>query len=130
MNSTKYFGQEFMDDMQRFVTNEEFPEDEEVISWKDVPEKTWLRIVRQRNVAKTDGDDVKILSLMQRDGTTFDAWTTPFISKDIDNLQNERAQKRKLEEIPSAHLYVQSQVERVSKANPSRSYFHTKLRFF
>ena len=130
MNTLENIEQEFLDEMDRFVSNEEFPEDEEVIPWRDVPEKTWFRIVRQRNIAKTDGDDVKILSLMKRDGATFDAWTTPFLSKDIDNLRNERAQKRKLEEIPSAHLYVQNNGKRVSKANPSRSYFHTKLRFF
>ena len=130
MNSTKYGEQELFNELECFVSNEEFPEDVEVIPWRDVPEKTWFRIVRQQNVAKEEGDDVKILDLMQRDGATFKAWTTPFLSKDIDNLQKVRAEKRKLEEIPSAHLYVQSYGKRVSKANPSRSYFHAKFCYF
>ena len=115
--------------------DETFPSDEEiqqenVIPWRELPQKTWLRITQEQDV-KMERGIVKILNLLQRDGTEFKAWSTVIISKDIDAIRKKREEEEaKLSELPQAELYVKYLGNKPSKSNPSRSYSNTKLMYF
>ena len=101
-------------------------EDDEVMPWRELPQNTWLRIVNQQDVNMEYGV-VKILHLLNRDGSTYKAWSTVIISKEIGDLQRKREEQKNL---PPAHLYVKCLGKRVSKSNPTRSYFNFKLMYF
>ena len=114
--------------------DEVFPADEEiqqenVMPWRELPQNTWLRITQEQDV-KLERGIVKILNLLQRDGTVFKVWSTVIISKDIDVIKKKREEEAKLRELPQAELYVKHLGMKASKTNPSRSYFNTKLMYF
>ena len=114
--------------------DEVFPADEEiqqenVMPWRELPQNTWLRITQEQDV-KLERGIVKILNLLQRDGTTFKVWSTAIISKDIDIIKKKREEEVKLRELSPAELYVKHLGMKASKTNPSRSYFNTKLMYF
>ena len=116
--------------------DEAFPEDnesdeekDEPIAWRNLPQNTWLRIVRQRDVKKEEGV-VKILDLLQRDGTTYKAWSSVIISKDIDDWQRKRVEQMEVDDLLPAELYVKCLGKKPSKSNPTRSYFNVKLMYF
>ena len=111
------------------VVGESRREDDEVMSWRNLPQNTWLRIMHQQDVNMECGT-VKILYLLNRDATICKAWSTVIISKEIDNLQRKREERKKVENLPPAYLYIKCLGKRVSKSNPTRSYFDFKLMYF
>ena len=118
--------------------DEAFPDDDEssqeeedvVLAWRKLPQNIWLRIVHQQDVKIEQREVVKILELLQRDGTTYKAWSTSIISNEIDDLQRKREEQKKVENLPSADLYVKCLGKKTSKSNPTRSYFNVKLMYF
>ena len=99
------------------------------MSWRELPQNTWLRIMHQQDVNMEYGA-VKILHLLHRDATTYKAWSTTIISKEIEDLQRKREEQKKVENLPPAYLYIKSLGKRASKSNPTRSYYNFKLMYF
>ena len=97
------------------------------IHWRDVPRNTWLRIMSYRNVTVESNRTVKIVYLLQRDGTTYSAWTTSILTRTIDEhyrnecLANETSQKK---------LYIKSLGKTASISHPAYSYYDFKLKLF
>ena len=118
------------------VPDEAFPDDvepdqeDEVLAWRELPQNIWLRIMHQKDVKMEERDVVKILKLLQRDGTTYKAWSTAIISNEIDDMQRKREEQEKVKNLPQANLYVKCLGRKHSKSNPTRSYFNFKLMYF
>ena len=72
---------------------------QDIISWRELPQNTWLRVIHQRE-EKTERGMVKILELLQRNETKYKAVTSTTITKKINAFQN------KLEKKKNANIYI------------------------
>ena len=112
-----------------FADGDDSSQEDEVMLWRELPQNIWLRIIHQQDVNMECGI-VKILHLLHRDDSTYKAWSTIIITKEIDDLQRKREEQKKVENLPPADLYIRSLGKRASKSNPTRSYFDFKLMYF
>ena len=97
------------------------------IKWRDVPRNTWLRIMSYRNIIVESNRTVKILHLLQRDGTTYSAWTTDIITRAIDEQYRNEYHR---DETSQKKLYIKSLGKTTSVSHPSFSYYNFKLKLF
>lgn len=104
-------------------------QDEWLQPWRELPLNTWLQITQQKDV-KLERGVVKILSLLERDGTSLKAWSTINISRDIEKIQKKRYAETRSRKLPPANLFVKILGKKVSTTKPSRTYFNTKFMYF
>ncbi len=103
-------------------------EDDELIPWREVPERVWLRIVNHRN-ATTKRGVVKIVTLQKRDGSIIRAWTSPYITKCVDTTIAYHANKDIVRD--ETHLYIKSLgKEPCSLDDDTKSFFNVQLKHF
>ena len=115
-----------------------FPEDSEAgesihkedkaIHWRELPQNVWFQISRQQDIS-TEKGILKILHLIQRDGTAYKVWTTIIISESIDKIR-ERDVEEQEHQPHTAHLFIKSLGKKTSKSNPDRSYYDIQLKHF
>ena len=55
------------------------------IAWSDVPQFVWYKVLSDRRVTRQNGGGLAmILTLRRRSDTTFDAWATSLMEKEIE----------------------------------------------
>ena len=92
-------------------------EEEQVIPWRDVPLKIWLK-VRSMNIVHTSHGPSMVVLLERRDGTLHRAWTTKIIEENLILRNASRGDK---------DVFIKSLGLRVAKRS-HREYFHFVLR--
>ena len=102
-------------------------EDDELIPWREVPERVWLRIINHRN-ATTKKGVVKIITLQKRDGSTIKAWTSPYITRCVDTSITNRANKDLVRD--ATHLYIMSLGKEPCAIDNTKSFFNIQLKHF
>ena len=104
-------------------------QDEWLQPWRELPLNTWLQITQQKDV-KLERGVVKILSLLESNGTSLKAWSTINITRDIEDIQKKRDAEKRSRKLPPANLYVKYLGKKVSTTNPRRTYFNTEFMYF
>ena len=104
------------------VVDAAFPNDdakgEEVaMPWRDVEQKTWMKIVDMGILDTVNGKSM-IIELQKRDGTIIKAWTTKIIEKNITLKNSSKSNK---------NIYIMSLGEKTSKKS-KRMYNNFNIR--
>ena len=122
-----------------FIPDDTYPADEDMHiqlqqdewlqPWRELPLNTWLQITKQKDV-KLERGVVKILSLLESDGTLLKAWSTINITRDMEKIMKKREMEKRKRKLPPANLFVKVLGKKVSETRPSRTYFHTVFMYF
>ena len=104
-------------------------QDEWLQPWRELPRNIWLQITQQKDV-KLERGVVKILSLLESNGTSLKAWSTINITRNIEGIQKKRDAEKRMRKLPPANLYVKCLGIKISTTNPRRIYFNTEFMYF
>ena len=132
---------DFLDDDDNDVrnnnNNNDFPDDDDegdvrkvvqdAIPWKEVPQKTWLRLIYKFINIETRYGPATILELQKRDGTLLKAWTTNLIASAIAKKEEEAHQETNSDR--RRRIYIKSMGMVESKKNKTM-YFDFQLKLF
>ena len=125
------------DDVRNNNNNNDFPDDDDegdvrkvvqdAIPWKEVPQKTWLRVIYKFINIETRYGPATILELQKRDGTLLKAWTTNLIASAIAKKEEEAHQETNSDR--RRRIYIKSMGMVESKKNKTM-YFDFQLKLF
>ena len=125
------------DDVRNNNNNNDFPDDDDegdvrkvvqdAIPWKEVPQKTWLRLIYKFINIETRYGPGTILELQKRDGTLLKAWTTNLIASAIAKKEEEAHQETNSDR--RRRIYIKSMGMVESKKNKTM-YFDFQLKLF
>ena len=119
--------------------NNDFPDDDDegdvrkvvqdAIPWKEVPQKTWLRLIYKFINIETRYGPATILELQKRDGTLLKAWTTNLIASAIAKKEEEEEAHQETNSDRRRRIYIKSMGMVESKKNKTM-YFDFQLKLF